>query len=117
MVSEIFEREQSRLYAMKVDRIVVVRVWPFLRDLLAVVTLVAAAAAMIWLAVSNQVWWLAFVAAVVGHSIFNRTSTVNVAELLARHGGGGHARAGATPLALDTAEESIQEILEDLQSG
>lgn len=57
------------------------------------------------------------VAATVGHSIFNRTCKTHVADLMSRYGGGGHARAGATPLPVDRADELIEEILEQLSEG
>ena len=57
------------------------------------------------------------VAATVGHSIFNRTCKTHVADLMSRYGGGGHARAGATPLPVDRADELIEEILGELSDS
>lgn len=56
-----------------------------------------------------------FVAATVGHSIFNRTCTVHVGELMSKYGGGGHKGAGATPLEPEKADQLIEAMIEDLQ--
>ena len=55
-----------------------------------------------------------FVAATVGHSIFNRSCPVHVGELLAKYGGGGHRGAGATPLNPNSAEQLIDELTQKL---
>lgn len=46
-----------------------------------------------------------------GHSIINENCNVNVGELLARYGGGGHRGAGACRLEREEAETPIQEII------
>lgn len=51
----------------------------------------------------------------VGHSIFNRTSTVDVGNLLKEYGGGGHKGAGTTQLPAEVAKEKIAEILERIK--
>ena len=51
------------------------------------------------------------VAAVAGHSIFNRTSRTNVGELMARFGGGGHRGAGTCLLPVAVAEQKIREMI------
>jgi hypothetical protein len=51
------------------------------------------------------------VAAVAGHSIFNRTSRTNVGELMSRYGGGGHRGAGTCLLPVDEADKKIAEML------
>jgi hypothetical protein len=64
--------------------------------------------------VSLRVHWgprREYVAAAVGHSIFNRTSRTNVGELMARYGGGGHRGAGTCLLPKDRAEALIAEII------
>src|SRR5262245_2519536 len=69
--------------------------------------------------VSVRVHWgpqRQFVAAVVGHSIFNRTCKVNIGELMSDFGGGGHVGAGAAPLKADTANADIEEIIRRLKS-
>jgi hypothetical protein len=69
--------------------------------------------------VSLRIAWgpeRAFVVATVGHSIFNRTCPVHVGELMVRYGGGGHQGAGATPLSPEHADQSIQELIRDLQT-
>jgi nanoRNase/pAp phosphatase (c-di-AMP/oligoRNAs hydrolase) len=69
--------------------------------------------------VSVRVHWgpqRQFVAAVVGHSIFNRTCKVNVGELMSDFGGGGHFGAGAAPLKADTANADIEEIIRRLKA-
>ena len=53
----------------------------------------------------------------IGHSIFNPGCRVNVGKLLAGYGGGGHAGAGGCSLNADSADETIQEILEILQEN
>jgi oligoribonuclease NrnB/cAMP/cGMP phosphodiesterase (DHH superfamily) len=57
-----------------------------------------------------------FVAVTVGHSIFNRTSRVNVGELMSEFGGGGHFGAGATPLKPETADKDIAEMIKRLNA-
>lgn len=47
----------------------------------------------------------------VGYNIFNKTSTVNVGELLSRHGGGGHKVVGSCRVPNDNAEQAIKEIV------
>jgi hypothetical protein len=55
-----------------------------------------------------------FVAATVGHNIFNRTCRVHVGGLLAKYGGGGHRGAGATPIATENADAIIEELIQRL---
>jgi hypothetical protein len=52
----------------------------------------------------------------IGHSIFNRTSKVNIGELCASYGGGGHQGAGTCQLAHDKADVQIGEILAKLKA-
>jgi hypothetical protein len=52
-----------------------------------------------------------------GHSIFNRTCNVNIGELCARYGGGGHQGAGTCQLGPEQAESGIAEILATLQTN
>ena len=47
----------------------------------------------------------------VGYNIFNKTSTVNVGELLHRYGGGGHKVVGSCRIPNDRAEQAIKEIV------
>lgn len=47
----------------------------------------------------------------VGYNIFNKTSTVNVGELLHRYGGGGHKVVGSCRVPNDKAEQAIKEIV------
>ncbi|MCK4909613.1 MAG: exopolyphosphatase [Planctomycetes bacterium] len=51
----------------------------------------------------------------VGHSIFNRTCQVNVGELLAGYGGGGHRGAGTCQIENEKAEATIAEIIAQLK--
>jgi nanoRNase/pAp phosphatase (c-di-AMP/oligoRNAs hydrolase) len=53
----------------------------------------------------------------VGKSIFNRTCGVNVGELCAKYGGGGHANAATCQLSPDIAAKAIEEIKKTLQAG
>lgn len=50
------------------------------------------------------------VAVSVGHSIFNRTSRVNIGYLLAKFGGGGHAGAGGCTLEAKEADAILKQI-------
>jgi oligoribonuclease NrnB/cAMP/cGMP phosphodiesterase (DHH superfamily) len=47
----------------------------------------------------------------VGYNIFNKTSSVNVGELLQRYGGGGHRVVGSCRVPNDKAEQAIKEII------
>jgi len=47
----------------------------------------------------------------IGHSIFNKACNVNIGNLLARFGGGGHAGAGGCTLKAQTADKDIEQIL------
>jgi len=48
----------------------------------------------------------------IGRSIFNKKSHVNIGNLLARYGGGGHAGAGGCTLEAKTADKTIEQMLE-----
>jgi nanoRNase/pAp phosphatase (c-di-AMP/oligoRNAs hydrolase) len=47
----------------------------------------------------------------VGKSIFNRTSQVNIGELMLRYGGGGHANAGTCQIDSDRADRVLGELI------
>jgi len=47
----------------------------------------------------------------VGHSILNRTSSVDVGKLMLSYGGGGHKKVGTCQVPVETAERSIREIV------
>ncbi len=51
----------------------------------------------------------------VGHSLFNRTSTVNVGKLLAEYGGGGHVGAGTAQFPVAEADAKFNEIIARLK--
>lgn len=53
----------------------------------------------------------------IGHSIFNRNCRVNVGQLLACYGGGGHAGAGGCTLEAKDAQQKIDEIVNILQAN
>jgi nanoRNase/pAp phosphatase (c-di-AMP/oligoRNAs hydrolase) len=55
------------------------------------------------------------VAITVGHSILNRTSTVDVGSLLLYYGGGGHKQVGTCQVSYDEADRIISEIMEKLK--
>lgn len=57
-----------------------------------------------------------FVAATVGRSVLRRTCRADLAELMARYGGGGHARAAGAPLPRDEADRVVGEIVKELRS-
>jgi hypothetical protein len=52
----------------------------------------------------------------IGHSIFNRTCKVNIGDLCASYGGGGHHGAGTCQLAHDGAEKQIADIIKELKT-
>ena len=52
----------------------------------------------------------------VGHSIFNRTCPVNIGQLLAAYGGGGHVGAGTAQLAPVGAQAQIESIVAGLKT-
>jgi hypothetical protein len=52
----------------------------------------------------------------VGHSIFNRTCTVNIGKLMAEYGGGGHFGAGTCQLPTDIADVKVAEIIKKLKN-
>ncbi len=51
----------------------------------------------------------------VGKSIFNRSCTTNIGNLMMRYGGGGHAQAGTCQIANDQADEALENLISDLQ--
>ncbi|MDJ1177379.1 exopolyphosphatase [Roseofilum sp. BLCC_M91] len=51
----------------------------------------------------------------VGKSILNKTSTVNIGELMLQYGGGGHANAGTCQIDNDKAEEIKAQLIDKLQ--
>ena len=52
-----------------------------------------------------------------GHSIVNRKCRINVGELMAAYGGGGHRGAGACRLEPLQAAEQLSEIIEILEKN
>jgi len=55
------------------------------------------------------------VAITIGHSIINRTSTVDVGSLLLFYGGGGHKQVGTCQVSYDDADRIISEIMEKIK--
>lgn len=51
----------------------------------------------------------------VGKSIFNRSSKVNIGELMLKHGGGGHANAGTCQVPHEEADRVLQHIIEAIR--
>ena len=51
----------------------------------------------------------------IGHSIFNRTCKINIGELTAKYGGGGHFGAGTCQLPNDIADVKIAELIRELK--
>lgn len=51
----------------------------------------------------------------VGKSILNKTSTINIGELMLQYGGGGHANAGTCQIDNDKAEEIKAQLIDKLQ--
>jgi hypothetical protein len=56
-----------------------------------------------------------YVAAAVGHSIFNRTSQTSVGELMSKHGGGGHRGAGTCLLKAAEADRLVAEMVAQMK--
>lgn len=52
----------------------------------------------------------------VGKSVINRTSQLNVAELMAEHGGGGHRNAGTCQVLHSEADKVLENIIENLNT-
>lgn len=52
-----------------------------------------------------------------GHSILNRTSTVNVGSLMLRYGGGGHGRVGTCQVAAEEADKVLAELLDEIDAS
>jgi len=52
-----------------------------------------------------------------GHSIFNRTCLVNIGNLLAKYGGGGHAGAGTCQISQEKADATFKEIIKKLNEN
>ncbi len=59
----------------------------------------------------------AFVAATLGHSIFNRTSKANCGDICNKYGGGGHTGAAGCPIATEKADQQIGEIVQALKDA
>jgi len=55
------------------------------------------------------------VAITVGHSIVNRTSTVDVGSMLLKYGGGGHKQVGTCQVTYEDADKIISEIMEKVK--
>ena len=52
----------------------------------------------------------------VGHSILNRTSTVDVGEIMAKHGGGGHTKVGTCQIPHDNVDTVVKELVDFFNS-
>jgi nanoRNase/pAp phosphatase (c-di-AMP/oligoRNAs hydrolase) len=57
------------------------------------------------------------VAITVGHSIINRTSTVDVGSILLYYGGGGHKQVGTCQVSHDDADRIISEIMDKINKS
>ncbi|HEY9808038.1 MAG TPA: DHHA1 domain-containing protein [Halomicronema sp.] len=53
----------------------------------------------------------------VGKSIFDRSSNLNVGELMLKYGGGGHENAGTCQIDNERAEEVLKELIEQITAG
>ncbi|MBE9019529.1 exopolyphosphatase [Chroococcidiopsis sp. CCALA 051] len=53
----------------------------------------------------------------VGKSIFDRSSQVNIGELMLKYGGGGHANAGTCQVAHEVVDETLREILSQIKAN
>jgi hypothetical protein len=52
-----------------------------------------------------------------GHSIFKRTCLVNIGNLMAKYGGGGHAGAGTCQIPAEKVENTLKEIVQKLKEN
>ena len=52
----------------------------------------------------------------VGKSVVNRSSQLNVAELMSEHGGGGHRNAGTCQVPHDKADYVLSDIIEKVNT-
>jgi nanoRNase/pAp phosphatase (c-di-AMP/oligoRNAs hydrolase) len=52
-----------------------------------------------------------------GHSIINRTSTVDVGSLMLKYGGGGHRRVGTCQVLAEDADRVLEEIIEQMNAA
>lgn len=53
----------------------------------------------------------------VGKSIFDRSSQVNIGELMLKYGGGGHANAGTCQVAHEAVDETLREIISQIKAN
>jgi nanoRNase/pAp phosphatase (c-di-AMP/oligoRNAs hydrolase) len=51
-----------------------------------------------------------------GKSIFNRSSNINIGELMLKYGGGGHQAAGTCQVDNDKADKVLQELINAINS-
>lgn len=64
--------------------------------------------------ISLRIFWgkrREYVVFTCGHSILNRSSTVNVGELMLRYGGGGHTRVGSCQVSVEVWQEVRDELI------
>ncbi len=52
-----------------------------------------------------------------GHSIINRTSTVDVGSLMLKYGGGGHQKVGTCQVPIDEADKILEELIQQMNQG
>ena len=52
----------------------------------------------------------------VGKSVINRTSELNVAELMAEYGGGGHRNAGTCQVPHNDADKVLKDIIKNINT-
>jgi nanoRNase/pAp phosphatase (c-di-AMP/oligoRNAs hydrolase) len=53
----------------------------------------------------------------VGHSIINRSATLNVGSMLLKYGGGGHKQVGTCQVPYEEADKTIAEVVELCKAG
>ncbi len=53
----------------------------------------------------------------VGHSIINRTCKTNIGSLMLKYGGGGHRAVGTCQVPIETAEEALKEIIDQMKAN
>jgi len=52
-----------------------------------------------------------------GHSIINRTSTIDVGSLMLKYGGGGHKKVGTCQVPIDEADKVLEELIQQMNAG
>jgi nanoRNase/pAp phosphatase (c-di-AMP/oligoRNAs hydrolase) len=52
-----------------------------------------------------------------GHSILNRTCTVDIGSMMLQYGGGGHHKVGTCQVAVDQADTVLESLIEQMNGA